>query len=340
MMKRSFDVAMMIATVIDDNDADRMKDEAAAAAAAAAEQNGSTNNPRHDDGRHPNDDGERYSVVVVLLRRDELWRRIGHFLPPVSLVQLQRTCRRFHAVLADGTYVERYIRGQPQPPPHPTGSTSTTPLGDNNNNNSNMATDGSYHLGRGPIRTLGQLALVQKMNEAGLFHENRIGFQFASLEIEDDDDGAPAETASASSSPDNDDEESFFVIPSFVNHGVNNNNNNNDDGGGEEVEVVGRTSSTNSTMVRGSRQRIHAIHEMASRFRHGGVTLIIEAHCGRAAPWRVAQPFSVDRGTRMAEYYFAKLRSNHHQVAITTHGWGRQVADVAASSQYIDRTGG
>jgi hypothetical protein len=51
-MKRSFDVATMNATVIDEIDEGRMKEQEA----AAAEQSGSSNNPRDDDGRHPDED--------------------------------------------------------------------------------------------------------------------------------------------------------------------------------------------------------------------------------------------------------------------------------------------
>jgi hypothetical protein len=50
-MKRRFDVATMNATVIDEIDEGRMKEEEA----AAAEQSGSSN-PRDDDGRHPDKD--------------------------------------------------------------------------------------------------------------------------------------------------------------------------------------------------------------------------------------------------------------------------------------------
>jgi hypothetical protein len=300
------------------------------------------------------------------LRDDELWRRIGRFLTPASLVHLQRTCRRFHTLLTDAAFVESYIRAavrhQSQQHRRCTlhGPMMMMTMGEEDDEEQQDQPEEE-------IRTLGQLALVQQMRAAGLFHENRIGFQFASLEIEDDDER------------EYDEEESLVMISSFLDDdGGVNNNNSHADGGVVEVEVdepvvVGTTTTeTTTVMVHGSRQRLQAVHDISTRFRRcrggGGhsitdLTIVIESHCGRAAPGRVARQFSIDRGRRMAEYFVAKQQqqqqhktsydddddandrsngsnllgsnnnnNNDDNVAITTRGWGRTVADVLATA--------
>jgi hypothetical protein len=184
------------------------------------------------------------------------------------------------------------------------------------------------------------------------------------------------------------------MISSFLDGDDNGNNSNNishADGAVVEVEVdepvvVGTTTETTTVMVHGSRQRLQAVHDICTRFRHrrcresGGssitdLTIVIESHCGRAAPGRVARQFSIDRGRRVAEYFVAKQqqqqqhkanydddddnndndhsiggnllggssKSHDDDVAITTRGWGRTVADVLAtatatgSSSSLDR---
>jgi hypothetical protein len=292
------------------------------------------------------------------LRDDELWRRIGHFLTPASLVHLQRTCRRFYTILADSAYVQAYIRAavrQQQQSQHLRrrplhGPMMIITMGEDEEDDEQEQEVQPEE----EIRTLGQLALVQQMRAAGLFHENRIGFQFASLEIEDDDDER-----------EHDGEESPVMILSFLD---DDGGNNNTDGAVVEVEVdepvvVGTTTETTTTvMVHGSRQRLQAVHDISKRFRHrrrGSTTdlaIVIESHCGRAAPSRVARQFSIDRGRRMAEYFVAKQQqqqqykasyygddddrnlpgvcsnNNDDNVAITTRGWGRTVADVLATA--------
>lgn len=173
------------------------------------------------------------------LLRNELLRRIGHYVPSKSLVQMHRTCRMFHEILNAPSFIESYIAAR------------------------NVSDE--------PIRTLGQLEMVQRMERHSLLNENRIGFEFASLEISGDvrseefDDGA--------------------------------------------------------AHVEGSQSRLAQFQAIAADFSES--TIIIEAHCGRAAPRRVAPTFSQERGRTVAEQF------QHLENVITVHSWGRNIADVA-----------
>jgi hypothetical protein len=123
------------------------------------------------------------------------------------------------------------------------------------------------------------LGFYERIYAAGLFEEHRIGFDFASADIDDD-------TGDAS-------------------------------------------------MIPGSISRVDALARIVQEF--DDVTLIVEAHCGTAAPAAIAPGFSLARG----EAVCVKVANSSHVSdaedvigRITVNPWGRRVAYRAAASSH------
>lgn len=179
------------------------------------------------------------------LFREDLLRKIGRYASIESLVQMHRTCHKFHAVLNAPDFMESYISNQ----------------------------NGMDER----IQTLGQLELMQRMERHGLLAENRIGFAFASLEISEDQRSIESEDE-------------------------------------------------RSVRIEGSQSRLVQLQAVADVFSEA--TIIIESHCGRAGPRRVAPVFSQERGHTVAQEF------EHLDNTIEIHSWGRNIADVAQSSEH------
>ena len=127
------------------------------------------------------------------------------------------------------------------------------------------------------------LGFYEAAHEAGIFEENRIGFDFASTDIDDDD--------------------------------------------GE------------ASMIPGSMRRVDALARILQKFED--TNLIVDAHCGTAAPASIAPAFSRARGEAVrVEVLHSSYVTDMGDVAgrITVKGWGRRVTQrvVVSSHKFRD----
>lgn len=122
------------------------------------------------------------------------------------------------------------------------------------------------------------LGFYEAVYAANLFKENRVGFDFASTDIDDD-------------------------------HG-------------------------DASMISGSIRRVHALAQILQKF--DDATLVVEAHCGTAAPAAIAPMFSRARGEAVSTgvSHSSHVSESEEIVGRTTvKAWGRRITQrVAASS--------
>ena len=106
------------------------------------------------------------------LLSDDLVVNIGFWVAKAgtkNLCQLQKTCHRIRTLLVKEDFIHSVIRQQLL--------AVATVISPASNNNAGTAT----------ITTLEELGLYEMIvNESDLFHDNRLGFEFGSLEIDDD----------------------------------------------------------------------------------------------------------------------------------------------------------
>ncbi|CAB9527915.1 expressed unknown protein [Seminavis robusta] len=124
--------------------------------------------------------------------------------------------------------------------------------------------------------TLQELGLYQCALKTGLFDENRIGFDFASTDIDDDD-------------------------------GV-------------------------ASLVEGSMRRVDDLASILCQFQDA--RLIIEAHCGTAAPSTIAQGFSRARGHAVCMEVCVQGQMRFLEDRITVNPWGKRVSSRARTSDH------
>ena len=150
------------------------------------------------------------------------------------------------------------------------------------------------------VRTLQQLSLLLKLQEEGFLKENRIGFDYASTDVDIDN------------SDDDGDER-------------------NDD---EEVSI---DRAIRKTKVRKSLDRIYLISRLMTKF--PSLIVRVDAHCGTIAPSGIAGSFSQARGMAVRyalENCFDEIYTgNEIDVTDRIHiqAWGRRVALAAASQR-------
>lgn len=153
------------------------------------------------------------------------------------------------------------------------------------------------------VRTLPQLALFLKLKKGGFLEENRIGFDYASTEIEMDDD---------------DDDDC-------------------DDNSENQEDAIGRA--IRNTKVKGSLERIYLISHLMIIF--PSMTVRVDAHSGTIAPSGIAESFSRTRGIavryKLENCFVDIYQGNEVDVAdrITVQSWGRRAAlEVAAQASH------
>jgi len=78
--------------------------------------------------------------------------------------------------------------------------------------------------------------------------------------------------------------------------------------------------------ISGSTNRIEAVANILVQFENCNVS--IDAHCGRAAPRRLAIPFSIERALSVRFAVQIEMPTNLDNQRLQINAWGRQVTDL------------